>query len=151
MRAASKSTAAVFRHWNSPIPYLFGGIAAMPLHYLFSHGEEDEKPAKQLQMEPKFVVIMAGDENPTYIANPIRPIFSNTNKITAKEYKRRSKMRMDLVERRDGSKIIVKFPVKFTQIGLIYFVARLLGVGVVKFLQLKSKLLTFAAIWTATI
>ncbi|GMJ07806.1 hypothetical protein HRI_004449800 [Hibiscus trionum] len=94
MRPASNSTAeaagAAFRHWNSPLPYLFGGIAAMlgliaiALVILAcswkesSHGEEaEEKPAKQgvaamqLEMEPKIVVIMAGDENPTYIANPI--------------------------------------------------------------------------------
>ncbi|GMI69020.1 hypothetical protein HRI_000571300 [Hibiscus trionum] len=86
----SNSTAAVFRHWNSPIPYLFGGIAVMLGLIAISllilacsshnfHGdeaEEDEKPVKQLEMvmEPKIVVIMAGDENPTYIANPIRHI-----------------------------------------------------------------------------
>ncbi|KAB2075040.1 hypothetical protein E1A91_A07G200500v1 [Gossypium mustelinum] len=97
MRPASNSTAAatgaVFRHWNSPIPYLFGGIAAMLgliaialviLACSFressrsSNDEAEEKPAKptvdamQLEMEPKIVVIMAGDENPTYIANPTR-------------------------------------------------------------------------------
>lgn len=96
MRPASNSTAGptrvVFRHWNSPIPYLFGGIAAMLgliaialviLACSFretsrsSNDEAEEKPAKQpvaamqLEMEPKIVVIMAGDENPTYIANPI--------------------------------------------------------------------------------
>ncbi|KAE8696045.1 Protein GLUTAMINE DUMPER 4 [Hibiscus syriacus] len=98
MRPASNSTAAatgaVFRHWNSPIPYLFGGIAAMlgliaiALVILAcswkessTHGDEaEEKPSKQgvaamqLEMEPKIVVIMAGDENPTYIANPIRHV-----------------------------------------------------------------------------
>ncbi|KAE8703878.1 Protein GLUTAMINE DUMPER 2 [Hibiscus syriacus] len=101
MRPASNSTAAatgaVFRNWNSPIPYLFGGIAAMlgliaiALVILACsckessthdpHGDEaEEKPAKQevaamqLEMEPKIVVIMAGDGNPTYIANPIHHI-----------------------------------------------------------------------------
>ncbi|KAK8491311.1 hypothetical protein V6N13_127909 [Hibiscus sabdariffa] len=100
MRPVGNSTAAatgaVFRHWNSPLPYLFGGIAAMlgliaiALVILVCswkesshnpHGDEgEEKPAKQgvpamqLEMEPKIVVIMAGDENPTYIANPIRHV-----------------------------------------------------------------------------
>ncbi|OMO52663.1 hypothetical protein CCACVL1_29128 [Corchorus capsularis] len=90
----SNSTAAVsgagFRHWNSPIPYLFGGLAlmlgliAMALLILAcsfkkspSNNSTEEKPAKQvmssmqLEMEPEIVVIMAGDENPTYIANPV--------------------------------------------------------------------------------
>ncbi|XP_022728454.1 protein GLUTAMINE DUMPER 5-like [Durio zibethinus] len=94
MRPASNSTAAVtgaeFRHWNSPIPYLFGGIAVMlgliavALVFLAcsckksppnSSGEAEGKPAKQvimqLEMEPKIVVIMAGDEIPTYLANPV--------------------------------------------------------------------------------
>ncbi|XWS47536.1 hypothetical protein CRYUN_Cryun14cG0160800 [Craigia yunnanensis] len=94
MRPASNSTAAVtgagFRHWNSPIPYLFGGLAvmlgliAMALVILAcsfkktpsnSSGEAEEKSTKQatmqLEMEPKIVVIMAGDENPTYLAKPV--------------------------------------------------------------------------------
>ncbi|KAE8685932.1 hypothetical protein F3Y22_tig00111088pilonHSYRG00157 [Hibiscus syriacus] len=92
MRPASNSTTAatgsVFRRWNSPIPYLFGGMAAMlgliaiALVILVcsckdswhnSHGG-DQKAAMQFEMEPKIVVIMAGDENPTYIANPIHRI-----------------------------------------------------------------------------
>ncbi|XP_022759922.1 protein GLUTAMINE DUMPER 2-like [Durio zibethinus] len=101
MRPASNSTTAAtgaeFRHWNSPIPYLFGGIAAMlgliamALVILAcsykkapssSHGEAEEKPAKQqvtkqLEMEPKIVVIMAGDQNPTYLANPVSSTHQN--------------------------------------------------------------------------
>ncbi|XVF71382.1 hypothetical protein PTKIN_Ptkin12aG0033300 [Pterospermum kingtungense] len=96
MRPASNSTAAAatgagFRCWNSPIPYLFVGLAlmlgliAMALVILAcshkksptnsSSEEAEEKPAKQvsmqLEMEPKIVVIMAGDENPSYLANPV--------------------------------------------------------------------------------
>ncbi|XVE72240.1 hypothetical protein DITRI_Ditri11bG0023600 [Diplodiscus trichospermus] len=89
--AAAAATGAEFRHWNSPIPYLFGGLAvmlgliAMALVILAcsfrksasgsTTGEAEEKHAKQvsmhLEMEPKIVVIMAGDENPTYLANPV--------------------------------------------------------------------------------
>jgi hypothetical protein len=36
---------------------------------------EDEKPAKhegiQVDLEPKIAVIMAGDENPTYLLKPV--------------------------------------------------------------------------------
>ncbi|XVE78626.1 hypothetical protein DITRI_Ditri13aG0161400 [Diplodiscus trichospermus] len=94
MRPASNSTAVItgagFRYWKSPIPYLFGGLAVMlgliavALIILTcsykeppsnSSGEAEEKPSKQvtmqLEMEPKIVVIMAGDENPTYLAKPV--------------------------------------------------------------------------------
>nr|GLL24400.1 protein GLUTAMINE DUMPER 2 [Ipomoea trifida] len=83
--------------WNSPIPYLFGGLAVMlgliTLALLIlacsccgressregdesNRGRRDQKPAAapasvmQLEMEPKFVVIMAGDHNPTCLAKP---------------------------------------------------------------------------------
>ncbi|WCJ25491.1 glutamine dumper 5 [Euphorbia peplus] len=80
-----------FWHWNSPMPYLFGGLAAMltiitvALIILacsyrkssLSRSSEDEEkaPSKHLRFEvldfePKIVVIMAGDHNPTFFANP---------------------------------------------------------------------------------
>ncbi|EOY03889.1 hypothetical protein QUC31_017523 [Theobroma cacao] len=95
MRPASNSTASAtgtgFGHWNSPVPYLFSGLALMLGLISFAlvilacsykkspsnsaHDEAEEKPAKQvsmqLEMEPKIVVIMAGDENPTYLAKPV--------------------------------------------------------------------------------
>ena len=81
--------------WNSPLPYVFGvlailfGIIAVALLFLacshqrsspeFPNGKE-EKYKETIQasasMEPKIVVIMAGDDHPRYIANPcpwIRP------------------------------------------------------------------------------
>uniref|UniRef100_A0A7N2QZH0 Uncharacterized protein n=1 Tax=Quercus lobata TaxID=97700 RepID=A0A7N2QZH0_QUELO len=46
--------------WKSPMPYLFGG---------------EEKQAMPMNMvvdtEPKIVVIMAGDDKPTYLAKPV--------------------------------------------------------------------------------
>ncbi|KAF2312286.1 hypothetical protein GH714_032150 [Hevea brasiliensis] len=98
--AAINSTASAARaygsgleHWKSPIPYLFGGFAvmfglvAMALIILVCYYETspsnsppddvDEAQKKShlsmrpLEMEPKIVVIMAGDYNPTYLANPV--------------------------------------------------------------------------------
>ncbi|KAF3957696.1 hypothetical protein ACB098_01G220300 [Castanea mollissima] len=95
MRPASNSTTvnvdAGFRNFNSPIPYLFGGLAlmlgliAVALSILacsygktFSNSPSDadqEKQAKAVNTkadsEPKVVVIMAGDDIPTYLAKPV--------------------------------------------------------------------------------
>lgn len=80
-----------FHRWNSPVPYLFGGLAlmlgliALALVVLAcsykatsssSSGEDEAKPTRpshvlQPEMEPKIVVIMAGDENPTFLAKPV--------------------------------------------------------------------------------
>ncbi|KAF5958466.1 hypothetical protein HYC85_005691 [Camellia sinensis] len=81
--------------WNSPIPYLFSGLAVMLGLIAFalvilacsykkssspssssssssnSSTHAGEKPVRPLpEMEPKIVVIMAGDENPTTGASP---------------------------------------------------------------------------------
>ncbi|KAK9272685.1 hypothetical protein L1049_003062 [Liquidambar formosana] len=93
MRPTNNSTAPAaavdggIQRWNSPIPYLFGGLAlmlgliAVALLILacsyrrHTSNEGEEKPAKpmnmQLDNEPKIVVIMAGDDNPTYLAKPV--------------------------------------------------------------------------------
>ncbi|KAF7134721.1 hypothetical protein RHSIM_Rhsim08G0078900 [Rhododendron simsii] len=91
--AASPTAAATvgFHRWNSPVPYLFGGLALMlglitlalvilACSYKNSSSDSsstgaEEKPARpshvlQPEMEPKIVVIMAGDENPTFLARP---------------------------------------------------------------------------------
>lgn len=76
--------------WSSPLPYVFGGItitfgiitvALLVLacsHYKSmrdsSSHDKEEKAAKTpetiVDMEPKIVVIMAGDDQPTYVAKP---------------------------------------------------------------------------------
>ncbi|KAM6549308.1 hypothetical protein CsatB_020984 [Cannabis sativa] len=92
-------------HWkNTPIPYLFGGLALMlglitvaliilacsyrkssssssssPTAVGAAGGGDDDDDLKRREIdevvvdcdEPKFVVIMAGDHNPTYLANPL--------------------------------------------------------------------------------
>ncbi|KAI4352321.1 hypothetical protein L6164_006585 [Bauhinia variegata] len=79
-----------FHNFRSPIPYLFGGFALMLaliavalliLACSFRKGSpssapgDEEKPTQTAKMEgeyePKIVVIMAGDTNPTYLANPV--------------------------------------------------------------------------------
>ncbi|RDX60714.1 Protein GLUTAMINE DUMPER 2, partial [Mucuna pruriens] len=79
--------------WKSPIPYLFGGLAAMlvlisvALVILVcsykkrdSHSSPEAEDMKSQAMsmnnkdtnsEPEILVIMAGDQNPTYLAKPI--------------------------------------------------------------------------------
>ncbi|XP_009120285.1 protein GLUTAMINE DUMPER 3-like [Brassica rapa] len=86
--------------WHSPVPYLFGGLAAMLGLIAFAllilacsywrlsgylDGEEnqsrerdleagDAKPEKEVKavaFPEKFLVIMAGDVNPTYLATPV--------------------------------------------------------------------------------
>ncbi|KAG2299653.1 hypothetical protein Bca4012_011224 [Brassica carinata] len=95
-------TAMVGPHspWHSPVPYLFGGLAAMLGLIAFAllilacsywrlsgylDGEEDqsrdrdpeagdgkpEKAVKAVVLPEKFLVIMAGDVNPTYLATPV--------------------------------------------------------------------------------
>ncbi|XP_028799046.1 protein GLUTAMINE DUMPER 5-like [Neltuma alba] len=78
--------------WQSPVPYLFGGLAAVLCIIMFSllmlafsyrrqsgsHGGIEAQ--KQIESgvaesvhasEPKILVIMAGDEHPTYLATPV--------------------------------------------------------------------------------
>ncbi|XP_077214705.1 protein GLUTAMINE DUMPER 3-like [Tasmannia lanceolata] len=85
--------------WHSPVPYLFGGLAAMLGLIAFAllmlacsywklsgywenrdDSERDledgnEKPCDAMKissiLETKIVVIMAGDEKPTYLATPM--------------------------------------------------------------------------------
>ncbi|TXG51566.1 hypothetical protein EZV62_024090 [Acer yangbiense] len=86
----SASSAGLFQ-WNSPVPYLFGGlllvfgVIAITLLFLaccynnssseyIGDEEKEEKSSKTMELEadsePKVVVIMAGDDQPTYIAKP---------------------------------------------------------------------------------
>ena len=88
--AGTTAVAAGVHQWNSPLPYLFGGLAlmltliALALIILAcsfkkamtdsqSQNVEEENLAKpagyvmELEMEPRIVVIMAGDEIPTFL------------------------------------------------------------------------------------
>lgn len=89
--------------WHTPIPYLFGGLAAILGLIAFSllvlacsycgfsrnhqdgaHNDLDNKEGDTETKEPvktyeeKILVIMAGDEKPTFLATPI--VLPNTDK-----------------------------------------------------------------------
>ncbi|XP_073029777.1 protein GLUTAMINE DUMPER 6-like [Primulina eburnea] len=85
-----------FLNWNSPLPYLFGGLGLMLLliavaliilacsYRKSSSRSADHDGVKATQLPatvdaadntPKIVVIMAGDNNPTQIAVPIPSSF----------------------------------------------------------------------------
>ncbi|KAI3513939.1 hypothetical protein L1887_12180 [Cichorium endivia] len=85
--------------WHSPVPYLFGGLAAMLGLIAFAllilacsywkisseagerdleagdgDGDSDSKPGNQKEppvFEEKYLVIMAGQQKPTFLATPI--------------------------------------------------------------------------------
>ncbi|KAF5791870.1 putative protein glutamine dumper [Helianthus annuus] len=94
------AAAATGIRWNSPIPYLFGGLALMLtliacalIILVCSHkkpysssnssenGAGDQEKASEPEfrvellpeMEPKIVIVMPGDINPTYLAKPAPP------------------------------------------------------------------------------
>ena len=92
MPLSPSSSATGAQLWKSPVPYLFGSLAitllliAVALIILVcsyrkrasnSSGEDEEKPAMKMMnntgvdSEPKIVVIMAGDDKPTYLAKPV--------------------------------------------------------------------------------
>ncbi|THU60489.1 hypothetical protein C4D60_Mb07t13300 [Musa balbisiana] len=98
--------------WRSPVPYLFGGLAAMLGLIAFallllacsywklsgyldggddgSGVEPGAKTGAEVAMpvacyEEKFVVIMAGDEKPTYLATPVSSRASSFGDHTSKE------------------------------------------------------------------
>ncbi|XVF49828.1 hypothetical protein PTKIN_Ptkin04bG0047400 [Pterospermum kingtungense] len=93
MRPTGNSSTASDVHgllqWNSPTPYVFGGLAiifgiiAFALLFLACclprsssefRNRKEEKCKETIQAsaskEPKIVVIMAGDDHPRYVAKP---------------------------------------------------------------------------------
>lgn len=90
--AATRAAASArFRQSNSPIPYLFGGLALMLSLIAIAliilacscrksssrsqSDARDEKPVKPVNLEadedPNVVVIMPGEDNPTFLAKPV--------------------------------------------------------------------------------
>lgn len=76
--------------WNSPTPYLYGSLGAMfglitlvllVLACSYRRAHDNSHPTIDISikqtapgMEPTVVVIMAGDNNPTFLAEPITSI-----------------------------------------------------------------------------
>ncbi|XP_022949049.1 protein GLUTAMINE DUMPER 6-like [Cucurbita moschata] len=98
--AAPPPTAAKLHLWNSPIPYLFGGlfltmlliaVALIILACSFrkrfftghsSPGSQKDPPvagsaAMEPVMEPKILVVMAGNNTPTFLATPAAAALGN--------------------------------------------------------------------------
>ncbi|KVH92608.1 protein GLUTAMINE DUMPER 6-like [Cynara cardunculus var. scolymus] len=101
--AVSATAAATGFRWSSPIPYLFGGLALMltliacaliilvcsykkPYSSSSSEnssenttGDQEKQSVPEFrmelspEMEPKIVIVMPGDINPTYLAKPTPP------------------------------------------------------------------------------
>ncbi|GMH27249.1 hypothetical protein Nepgr_029092 [Nepenthes gracilis] len=85
--AAERAVGGGFRRWNSPVLYLFCGLAMMLgllavalailscLHRNTSNddaaGGDDGRKAAEVANEQNIAVIMAGDDNPTYLAIPL--------------------------------------------------------------------------------
>ncbi|RWR83355.1 protein GLUTAMINE DUMPER 2-like protein [Cinnamomum micranthum f. kanehirae] len=89
MKPETMSNSTEFR-WNSPTPYLYGSLAAMfglitmvllVLACSYRRAHDNSHPTIDISikqtapaMEPTIVVIMAGDNNPTFLAEPITSI-----------------------------------------------------------------------------
>ncbi|KAL7605843.1 hypothetical protein Lser_V15G20417 [Lactuca serriola] len=98
--AVSATSAATGFRWSSPIPYLFGGLALMLIliacaliilvcsykrPYSSSNssenvtGDQEKTSTPEFrmelspEMEPKIVIVMPGDINPTYLLKPAPP------------------------------------------------------------------------------
>ncbi|PIA63363.1 hypothetical protein AQUCO_00201003v1 [Aquilegia coerulea] len=104
--ATSHSANAYYHTANSPIPYLFGGLAAMlgliALSLIFlvctrrkssptdSESDDIEKAPKfslpPPEMEPKIVVIMAGDHMPTFVAKPVSTVQHEKQEVQASSH-----------------------------------------------------------------
>ncbi|KAJ9147444.1 hypothetical protein P3X46_029615 [Hevea brasiliensis] len=82
MSPAATSTPSI-HVWHSPIPFLFGGLAVMLtliaaalIVLACSHRKNSSRPAASsldlpVEAQPKIVVILAGDDQPTCIATPL--------------------------------------------------------------------------------
>ncbi|KAJ6795885.1 putative protein GLUTAMINE DUMPER 2 [Iris pallida] len=93
--AVARGGGSTHSAWNSPVPYLFGGLAAMLgliafallilacsywklSGFLENGGDSAEESSKESEEKPapawyeeRIVVIMAGEEKPRYLATPI--------------------------------------------------------------------------------
>lgn len=87
--------------WHTPVPYLFGGFGAVMIliavallvlacsHWRSARDGDSESPSSekpvivQLDTEPRVVVIMAGDNKPSFIAKPFS-LVQQTHEMSVK-------------------------------------------------------------------
>ncbi|CAI8592017.1 unnamed protein product [Vicia faba] len=94
--STSQAELASLKNLRSPVPYLFGGLAIMCgviaiallilacsfRRYSSSFSSNDEEKSSemcvmdvdQVSLEPKIVVVMPGENNPTYLAMPVSSV-----------------------------------------------------------------------------
>ncbi|KAK7321554.1 hypothetical protein VNO77_32318 [Canavalia gladiata] len=104
--SSSSSTNAPPSPWHSPIPYLFGGLATImgliafallmlacsywtlittpsqDPNLLDNNNKHTDDPQNKEPIKPyeeKILVIMAGDDKPTFLATPLRPNSSSSS------------------------------------------------------------------------
>ncbi|KAK2392026.1 hypothetical protein P8452_28986 [Trifolium repens] len=129
--APSSSTSSITHSsWHSPIPYLFGGLAAMlgliafallilACSYWRLSGQlqddeennnnnrniENEKESENSKnesikvYEEKILVIMAGDQNPTFLATPVFPKSSSVIDLNAANHSDKQRENHESVEK----------------------------------------------------
>ncbi|CAJ2643695.1 unnamed protein product [Trifolium pratense] len=125
---SSSTTSVTHSSWHSPIPYLFGGLAAMlgliafallilACSYWRLSGQlqddeennnrniENEKEGENSTnesvkvYEEKFLVIMAGDQNPTFLATPVFPKSSSVIDLDAANHSDKQRENHESVEK----------------------------------------------------
>ncbi|XP_045804966.1 protein GLUTAMINE DUMPER 5-like [Trifolium pratense] len=125
---SSSTTSMTHSSWHSPIPYLFGGLAAMlgliafallilACSYWRLSGQlqddeennnrniENEKEGENSKnesvkvYEEKFLVIMAGDQNPTFLATPVFPKSSSVIDLDAANHSDKQRENHESVEK----------------------------------------------------
>ncbi|XAR51596.1 hypothetical protein NMG60_11006267 [Bertholletia excelsa] len=93
------NTSSATWQWNSPVPYLFGGlglvlilIAVALVILALSHRKSPSNSSgedqggnlslpgdTQVELSPGILIIMAGDEEPTYLAKPVSSSYCSVN------------------------------------------------------------------------
>ncbi|KAG6468051.1 hypothetical protein ZIOFF_072617 [Zingiber officinale] len=87
---SAMQSSSVPNFWHTPVPYLFGGFGAVMIliaaalvvlacsHWRSARARSSNTPSVlsetpvilQLDMEPRVMVIMAGDSKPSFLAKP---------------------------------------------------------------------------------
>lgn len=99
-RVLISSYANGFNFWHTPIPYLYGGLGPMmiliviPLmvlacshrksstisdHQSTASAPEEACVRAPIDLEPRFVVIVAGEEKPTFLAKPVPSVHASSS------------------------------------------------------------------------
>ncbi|XP_071726896.1 protein GLUTAMINE DUMPER 5-like [Rutidosis leptorrhynchoides] len=121
--SSSPATASQQSPWHSPVPYLFGGLAALLVLIVFAllilacsyfklynetetredvnrdlesgnHAKMDNHKQPPVVYEEKYLVIMAGQATPTFLATPVSSKVISNGDMTEKS----SKPELEVIE-----------------------------------------------------